>query len=144
MTDRLAARTERRDHYPHRGAVALAPTDNGADGRTSSPACCGCFERLVDAIVATPEIADQGIVAYTFEVACRFHRAFGFPDAVSAGLRVVELGASVVRFELGLFRGDEDKPVATGHVVRVFVARDGGKPAPVPAALRVRLAGLLA
>lgn len=138
-------RTERRGDYPRFSAIPLLETDNDAHGRASSAACCAWFERVVDECLQREGGSDtdsDGFRAHTFEASCRFHRAFGFPDTIEAGLRVAQLGSSSVRFELGLFRPGEDKPVATGSVVRVFVARANDKPAPLPAGLRAALGGL--
>ena len=46
-----------------------------------------------------------------------------FPDRVTAGLRVSKLGRSSVRYEIGIFRNDEDEAGADGHFVHVFVER---------------------
>lgn len=84
------------------------------------------------------------VVGFCVESGCRFRRAIRFPDRVSAGLRVSKLGRSSVRYEIGIFRGDEDEAVADGYFVHVFVARAEERPAPVPASIRAALARLLA
>jgi acyl-CoA thioester hydrolase len=78
------------------------------------------------------------------ETCCRFHRPLSFPGVVDAGLRVVSLGNSSVKYEIGLFAAGEREPAATGHFVHVWVDRATNRPTPVPAAIRAALNPLLA
>jgi acyl-CoA thioester hydrolase len=66
------------------------------------------------------------------EVMCRYHRSVAWPDLIVVGLRVTRLGARSVRFEIGVFRNDEDVASAEGHFVHVFVERGSQTPAPMP------------
>jgi acyl-CoA thioester hydrolase len=83
------------------------------------------------------------VVGFCVESACRFRRGIRFPDRVTAGLRVAKLGRSSVRYEIGIFRGDEDEAAADGYFVHVFVERAAERAAPVPASIRAALARLL-
>jgi acyl-CoA thioester hydrolase len=83
------------------------------------------------------------VVGFCVESACRFRRGIRFPDRVSAGLRVTKLGRSSVRYEIGIFRGDEDAAAADGHFVHVFVERAEERATPVPPSIRAALARLL-
>jgi acyl-CoA thioester hydrolase len=58
---------------------------------------------------------------------------------VQCGLRVVHLGASSVRFEIGVFRNDEAQAAARGYFVHVCCTRDTHSPIPMPALLRAAL-----
>jgi acyl-CoA thioester hydrolase len=66
------------------------------------------------------------------EVACRYHSSLAFPDRVAVGIRVARIGGSSVRYEIGVFRNDEDVAAAEGYFVHVFVARGSQKPVPIP------------
>lgn len=46
-----------------------------------------------------------------------------FPGNVTAGLRVARLGTTSVRYDVGLFREDDDEAAAFGHFVHVCVDR---------------------
>jgi acyl-CoA thioester hydrolase len=83
------------------------------------------------------------VVGFCVESGCRFHRGIRYPDRVTAGLRVGKLGRSSVRYEIGIFRGDEQEAAAHGHFVHVFVERAVERSAPVPAAIRAALARLV-
>ena len=73
------------------------------------------------------------------EVACRYFRSLSFPDRVTVGIRVARIGRSSVRYELGIFRNDEDAAAAEGHFVHVFVERGSQQPVPIAEASRVIL-----
>jgi acyl-CoA thioester hydrolase len=83
------------------------------------------------------------VVGFCVESACRFRRSIRFPDRVTAGLRVTKLGRSSVRYEIGIFRGDEDEAAAEGYFVHVFVERAEERAAPVPPSIRAALGRLL-
>jgi acyl-CoA thioester hydrolase len=73
------------------------------------------------------------------EVQCRYHRSITFPDRIAVGLRVVRIGDSSVRYEIGIFRNDEDDASAEGHFVHVFVTRATQRPVSIPEASRAIL-----
>lgn len=76
------------------------------------------------------------------ESSCRYHSELAFPDAVTAGLRVARLGGSSVRYEIGIFRGEEDAASAEGYFVHVCVRTADRRPAPLPDPWRRALATL--
>src|SRR5580658_3998280 len=57
------------------------------------------------------------------EVACRYHSSLSFPERGNVVIRVAMIGRSSVRYEIGIFRNDEDIAAAEGHFVHVFVKR---------------------
>ena len=67
------------------------------------------------------------------ETQCRYHQSVAFPDIVHVGLRVAKLGNSSVRYELGIFRNDEDIASAEGHFVHVYADRETNRPVTIPA-----------
>jgi acyl-CoA thioester hydrolase len=79
------------------------------------------------------------VVGVAVETGCRFHRSFAFPDLIHAGLRVGHLGSSSVRYEIGLFRNEDDEASAEGHFVHVFVDRPTQRPVAIPDRIRAAL-----
>ena len=75
-------------------------------------------------------------VGLVVETGCRYFSELAFPDRVTAGLRVAKLGASSVRYEIGLFRNDDARAAAEGFFVHVYVDRLTRRPAPLAPALR--------
>ncbi len=69
-----------------------------------------------------------GVVA---ETGCRYYSEMGFPDTIDAGLRITYIGTSSVRYEIGLFRNDQNLASSEGFFVHVYVARSNHKPVPI-------------
>jgi acyl-CoA thioester hydrolase len=85
-------------------------------------------------------LLDGPVHCVVAEVACRYYSSLVFPDRVTVGIRVASIGRSSVRYEVGIFRNDEDVAAAEGHFVHVFVQRGVQKPVPIPEAARAKLA----
>ena len=83
------------------------------------------------------DLATSATVGLVVETSCRYFAPISFPDEVTAGLRCGRLGTSSIRYEIGLFRTDEDRASAEGHFVHVYVERAAqDRAVPLPGALR--------
>ncbi len=78
-------------------------------------------------------------VGLVVETGCRYHAEMMFPDVISAGIRVARIGSSSVRYEVGLFRNDEDTASAEGFFIHVYVDRETRRPKPLSEAMRAVL-----
>ncbi len=85
-------------------------------------------------------LLDGPVHCVVAEVTCRYYSSLAFPDRVTVGIRVASIGRSSVRYEVGIFRNDEDVAAAEGHFVHVFVQRGVQKPVPIPEDARAKLA----
>ena len=68
---------------------------------------------------------------------CRYLAPASYPEELEAGLSVVHLGKTSVRYGVGIFRGDE--VLAAGELTHVFVERKDRRPIPPPSHLRAAL-----
>src|SRR4029453_13112415 len=82
------------------------------------------------------DIEKSPVIGLVVETQCRYFKPITFPDAVHAGLRVARLGKSSVRYEIGIFRNDEETAAAQGHFVHVYVDRENRRPATLPPVVR--------
>lgn len=96
---------------------------------------------LIEAGVLDIHGGDQ--IGLVVETGCRYLAELAFPDLVTAGLRVPRLGSSSVRYEVGLFRNDDDMVAAEGFFVHVYVDRATRRPKPLAQPLRDALERLL-
>ena len=85
------------------------------------------------------DLLDGPVHCVVAEVACRYHSSVAWPDRVRVGVRVARIGASSVRYEIGIFRNDDDVAAAEGHFVHVFVTRGDQRPTPIPDVARAIL-----
>lgn len=75
-------------------------------------------------------------IGLAVESGCRYFAELKFPDVVIAGIRIAKLGSSSARYEIGLFRNDEDEAAAEGFFVHVYVDRETRRPKPINETLR--------
>src|SRR3954470_6419272 len=126
---------DRRTAYRHFDAITTRWMDNDAYGHVNNVVYYSYFDTVVNAyLIGTGalDIAKSPVIGLVAETHCNFFSALAFPDTVRAGLRVGHLGNSSVRYEIGLFRNDEDIAAAQGHFVHVYVDRATNKPVPLP------------
>jgi len=88
------------------------------------------------------DLQQSKIVGLVAETQCRYYSSLAFPDTVYVGLRLAHLGTSSIRYEVGVFRNDDQTASAQGYFVHVYVDRESNRPVPMPAAL-VKAAELL-
>jgi len=89
------------------------------------------------------DIQKSPIIGLVVETSCRYCAPITFPETVTAGLKVARIGVSSVRYEIGLFKGEEDEAAAEGHFIHVYVDRATSRPTPLPAELRAALMPLV-
>jgi acyl-CoA thioester hydrolase len=135
-----------RADYPHFLAIQTRWKDNDIYGHVNNVVYYSYFDTVVNDYLIREgglKIADGDIIGLAVETHCEFHAPLTFPDVIEAGLRVGKLGVSSVRYEIGVFKQDEESPSATGYFVHVFVNRETRRPAPIPDPIRSALEKLM-
>ena len=128
-------------------AIPTRWMDNDSYGHVNNVTYYSYFDTAVNQHLIVDgglDIADGPAIGLVAETMCRFRKPLTFPDTIDAGLRVVSIGTSSVRYEIGLFRQGDDEPAATGYFVHVWVDRASNRPVPVPAPIRAALELLVA
>lgn len=121
--------------------------DNDVYGHMNNVVHYSLFDTAVNGWLVERGVLDfhaGAQVGLVVETGCRYFAEMAFPDIVHAGLRVARLGSSSVRYEVGLFRNDEQSAAAEGHFVHVYVDRITRRPLPLGAALRAALTEIAA
>lgn len=123
----ISTRADYADFYP----LQTRWMDNDAYGHMNNTVHYSLFDTavngwLMERDLLNPQTSDSfGLVV---ETGCRYFSEMGFPDRVTAGLRISKLGNSSVRFDIGLFRNDYDTASAEGFFVHVYVDRKTKRP----------------
>lgn len=143
----MAARPEPALRMAYRAFVPLTTRwlDNDIYGHMNNAVHYGLFDTAVNGwLIGQGALNIRGdLIGLVVESGCRYHAEMAFPDRVTAGLRVAHLGTSSVRYEIGLFRNDEDRASAEGFFVHVYVDAITRRPAPLSEPLRSACAQLL-
>jgi len=135
-----------RDAYRHFSSISTRWMDNDAYGHINNVVYYSYFDTVVNRYLIEAGVLDVqrgAVIGLVVETHCNYFSPLSFPQTVDTGLRVAKLGASSVRYEIGLFGGGEPMTAACGHFVHVYVDRETRRPAPLPAALIQTLQGLL-
>ncbi|NTJ11813.1 acyl-CoA thioesterase [Rhizobium lusitanum] len=121
-------------------------SDNDIYGHMNNVVHYGLFDTAINGyLIEHGALAINGgsKIFLVVETGCRYHSEMAFPDLVSAGIRVAKLGNSSIRYEIGLFRNDEEIASAEGFFIHVNVDRVSRRPVPLDSAVRRLLEPLL-
>jgi acyl-CoA thioester hydrolase len=133
---------ESREAYPHFREISTRWMDNDVYGHVNNVVYYSYFDTVVNEYLIRSGVLDiekSPVIGLVVETQCRYFKPITFPDTVHAGLRVARLGTSSVRYEVGLFRNDDETAAAQGHFIHVYVERESRKSAPLPSELRAAL-----
>jgi acyl-CoA thioester hydrolase len=138
---------ELRGTYRHFQAIPTRWADNDIYGHVNNVVYYSYFDTVVNQYLIEQGALDpvkSTVIGLVVETQCEYFAPLSFPDVVHAGLRVAKIGNSSVRYEIGLFRNDENAASAQGYFVHVYVDRASRRSTPVPANMRLVLEKLLA
>jgi len=132
-----------RSAFRHFQAIPTRWMDNDVYGHVNNVVYYSYFDTVVNQYLIEQgvlRIESAPVIGLVIETRCNYFQPVCFPDLVHAGLRVAHMGTSSVRYEIGLFRGDDGTAAAQGHFVHVYVDRQSRRPVPLPEAMRAALA----
>ena len=145
MSERAPA--DRRAAYPYFARITTRWLDNDAYAHVNNVVYYSFFDTAVNELLIRSDVLDvrhSPIIGFVVETQCRFFTPLAFPDRIDAGVRVARIGTSSVRYEIGIFRNDDETAAAQGYFVHVYVDRASNRPVPaLPQALREVLQPLL-
>jgi acyl-CoA thioester hydrolase len=136
-------RDQPRAAFPHFQAIPTRWMDNDQYGHVNNVVYYSYFDTAVNQFLIEHGVLDthaDKIVGLVVDTGCAYFRSMSFPDTVHVGMRVAKLGNSSVRYELALYRNDEELPAAAGHFIHVYVDRDSNRPVTIPDRVRAVLA----
>ena len=116
--------------------------DNDVYGHVNNVVYYSFFDTAVNGLLMEAGALDihRGeVIGLVVETQCNYFAPIAFPQAVTAGVRVAQLGRSSVRYEIGLYAGDAADSAAAGHFIHVYVDRATRRPVPLPAPLKAVL-----
>jgi len=133
------ATPEIRDRYARFITITTRWMDNDVYRHVNNAVYYSFFDSAVTQNLIETGVLDfdaSPTVSLVVESGCTYFAPISFPDAVHCGLRVAHLGASSVRYEIGIFRNDDALAAAQGYFVHVCCERATHKPTAMPADLR--------
>lgn len=137
---------EPRSAYRVFRAIGTRWMDNDVYGHVNNVVYYSWFDTAVNAYLIEQgalDIERSATIGLVVETQCNYFAPLAFPQTIEAGLRVARLGASSVRYEVGLFAQGAPQTAAAGHFVHVYVDRTTRRPVSLPAPLRAALQPLV-
>ena len=125
-----------RDHFRHFLTITTRWSDNDVYGHVNNVVYYQWFDTVVNEFLIahqTLDIHHGEAIGLVVETHCNYFSSVSFPDQVTAGS---------VRYEVGIFRGEDHIASAQGHFVHVYVDRISRKPTPIPPKARALLESL--
>jgi acyl-CoA thioester hydrolase len=141
----MKVEAKRRSEFRHFQPIGTRWMDNDAYGHVNNVVYYSWFDTAVNQFLVAHgvlDIAHSPVIGLVIETQCNYFAPVTFPDQITAGVYVSKLGNSSVRYEVGIFRQDEDIASAQGHFVHVYVDRATRKTASIPADMRVLLSSI--
>ena len=138
-----AAALDRPEPLPraaYRRFVPLATRwlDNDVYGHLNNVVYYSLFDTVVNGALIEAgalDIVHGEVVGFVVETRCNYFAPLAFPQALEGGLRVARIGATSVRYEIGIFAAGAAETAARGHFVHVYVDRATQRPVALPPSL---------
>ena len=138
---------ENRNAYRHFQSIPTRWMDNDVYGHVNNVVYYSYFDTVVNQYLIEQHVLNieaSKVIGLVVETQCQYFASITFPDVVHAGLRVAKLGNSSVRYEIGLFRNDEQAASAQGYFIHVYVDRATRRAISLPADMRAALEKIFA
>jgi len=129
----------KRSAYKHFHPIGTRWMDNDVYGHVNNVVYYSWFDTVVNQFLVAGGVLDierSPVIGLVVETQCNYFAAVAFPQQITAGLRVARLGNSSVRYEVGIFREDEEVAAAQGHFVHVYVDRASRRAVSLPEGMR--------
>ncbi len=129
MTER--PKPDKKSAYAYFQTMTTRWMDNDSYRHMNNTTYYSFFDTIVNQYLIENGVLDvekSPLIGLVAETTCRYFKSIGFPSKINVGLRVGHLGNSSIRYEIGLFKDDEDEASAQGHFVHVYVDRESGRP----------------
>jgi acyl-CoA thioester hydrolase len=136
---------KRRGDFRYFQSIGTRWMDNDVYGHVNNVVYYSWFDTVVNQFLVTHGVLDiehSPVIGLVIETQCNYFAPISFPDQITAGVCVTKLGHSSVRYEVGIFRADEEGASAQGHFVHVYVDRATRKTAAIPADMRALLSSI--
>ena len=135
-----------RSAFRHFETIATRWMDNDVYGHVNNVVHYSLFDTAVNRMLIQKGVLDihaGGVIGLVVHTQCHYFDSIAFPQTVHAGVKVLQLGRSSVRYQLALFADEAPQSAAVGEFTHVYVDRATRRPVPLPDALRAALEPLL-
>ena len=120
-----------RSDYNHFSKMSTRWNDNDIYGHLNNVIYYELFDTAVNKWLIKNNLIDiknGNNIGLIVQSGCNYFSSFKYPEDIEAGIRVTKIGNSSVRYEVGLFKSNDDLASADGFFIHVYVDRVSNKP----------------
>ena len=142
----MSENTTARSAYSFFSRIETRWMDNDIYGHVNNVTYYSYFDTVANNFLIEQgglDIQTADTVGFVVSSNCEYLVPISHPCTINAGFRVNKLGSKSVQYGIAIFVADDREASAFGTFTHVFVNRDTGKSAAIPAKLRIALEGAL-
>ena len=131
-----------RSDYNHFSKMSTRWNDNDIYGHLNNVIYYELFDTAVNKWLIINNLIDiknGNNIGLIVQSGCNYFSSFKYPEDIDAGIRVTQIGNSSVRYEVGLFKQNDDLASADGFFIHVYVDRVTHKPITLDYELKKKL-----
>ena len=120
-----------RSDYNYFSKISTRWNDNDIYGHLNNVIYYELFDTAVNKWLIKNNLVDiknGNNIGLIVQSGCNYFSSFEYPEDIDAGIRVTKIGNSSVRYEVGLFKSNDDLASADGFFIHVYVDRVSNKP----------------
>ena len=120
--------------------------DNDIYGHVNNVTYYSYFDTAANSLMIQKtgfDIHHSKMIGLVVDSACSFLQELSFPEVVEVGVAIGKIGNSSLRYELAIFKQNQQLAAAQGHFVHVFVDRESRQTVAIPQTMRDVLAEYL-
>lgn len=128
-----------RQNYTFLFPIQTRWADNDMYGHVNNVTYYSYFDTAANALLiqhAGFQLKDSPIIGLVVDSACSFLQELSYPEIIEVGVAIGKIGNSSLRYDLAIFKQDQDQAAAQGHFVHVFVDRQTRKSTSIPNDMR--------
>ena len=131
-----------KSQFNYRVPITTRWGDNDIYGHVNNVNYYAFFDSAVNRFLinkAGLDIHNSDVVAFVVSSKCDYLESVSYPQNIEVGVGVKKLGRSSVTYQLAIFKEGENKTIATGEFVHVFVDRKEQGAVSIPDGIRSAL-----
>lgn len=135
-----------REKYPRLLHMTTRLRDTDVYGHMNNVVYSEYFDTAVNQVLIEARVLDftaSRVIGLVAQTQVHFFAPVTYPEPVSVGVRVDEVGRSSISYGFAMFRREEEGAAAQGGFTHVYVDRDTRRPVPLPPDLRAFVETLL-
>ena len=128
--------------YPYQVTLPTRWQDNDIYGNVNNVVFYSFFDTAVNRFLADEACMDfrhSPVIAHVVSSQCQFISNISYPEDVEVGVRVAKIGRSSVTYGVSIYAGTNQRRVAHGQFVQVFVDRTTNRVVQIPPRIKSAL-----